>query len=95
MNCPGLGLRGIPAVCYRYARQSASGRCRFKGIAYVCRSENQPAPRLSSSSEDPEKASGAITAMALVGAGALSSIAYADALTKAQRDKLVPTMFWH
>ena len=36
------------------------------------------------------KASGAITAMAFVGAGALSSIAYADALTKAQRDKLSP-----
>ena len=36
------------------------------------------------------KASGAITATALVGAGALSSIAYADALTKAQRDKLSP-----
>lgn len=36
------------------------------------------------------KFSGAITAMTLVGAGALSSIAYADALTKAQRDKLSP-----
>src|ERR1700732_3998789 len=36
------------------------------------------------------KASGAITAMAFVGAGALSSIAHADALTKAQRDKLSP-----
>ena len=36
------------------------------------------------------KASGAITAMTFVGAGALSSIAYADALTKAQRDKLSP-----
>ena len=33
------------------------------------------------------KASGAVTAMAFIGAGALSSIAYADALTKAQRDK--------
>ena len=36
------------------------------------------------------KASGAITAMALVGSGALSSIAHAAALTKAQRDKLSP-----
>jgi carbonic anhydrase len=36
------------------------------------------------------KASGAITAMAFVGTGALSSIAYADALTQAQRDKLSP-----
>ena len=36
------------------------------------------------------RASGAITAMALLGAGALSSIAYADALTAAQRDKLTP-----
>jgi carbonic anhydrase len=36
------------------------------------------------------KASAAITAMAVVGTGALSSIAYADALTKAQRDKLSP-----
>ena len=35
-------------------------------------------------------ASGAITAMAFVGTGTLSSIAYADALTKAQRDKLTP-----
>jgi carbonic anhydrase len=36
------------------------------------------------------RTSGAITALAIVGAGALSSIAYADALTKAQRDKLTP-----
>jgi carbonic anhydrase len=36
------------------------------------------------------KASGAITAMTFVSAGALSSIAYADALTKTQRDKLSP-----
>jgi carbonic anhydrase len=36
------------------------------------------------------KASGAITAMAFAGTGALSSIAYADALTKAQRDRLTP-----
>ena len=36
------------------------------------------------------KASGAITAMAFVGTGTLSSIAHADALTKAQRDKLNP-----
>ena len=36
------------------------------------------------------KASGAIASMAFVGSGALSSIAYADALTKAQRDKLSP-----
>jgi carbonic anhydrase len=36
------------------------------------------------------KASGAIAAMAFVGAGALSSVAHADALTKAQRDKLSP-----
>ena len=36
------------------------------------------------------KASGALGAMALVGTGALSSVAYADALTKAQRDKLTP-----
>jgi carbonic anhydrase len=36
------------------------------------------------------KASGAITAIAFVGTGALSSIAYADALTKVQRDKLSP-----
>jgi carbonic anhydrase len=36
------------------------------------------------------KASGAATAMAFVGAGALSNIAHADALTKAQRDKLSP-----
>ncbi len=34
--------------------------------------------------------SGAITAMAFVGTGTLSSIAYADALTKAQREKLTP-----
>ena len=36
------------------------------------------------------KTSAAITAMAVVGAGALSGIAHADALTKAQRDKLSP-----
>ena len=36
------------------------------------------------------KTSGAITAMAIVGTGVLSSIAQADALTKAQRDKLSP-----
>jgi carbonic anhydrase len=36
------------------------------------------------------KASGATTAMAFVGAGALSSMAHADALTQAQRDKLSP-----
>jgi len=36
------------------------------------------------------KASGAITALAFVGTGTLSSIAYADALTKAQRDRLTP-----
>jgi carbonic anhydrase len=36
------------------------------------------------------KACGAITAMAFVGTGMLSSIAYADALTKAQRDRLTP-----
>ncbi len=36
------------------------------------------------------KASGALTALTFVGAGALSSLAYADALTKAQRDKLSP-----
>ena len=36
------------------------------------------------------KASGAITTLAFVGTGALSSIAHADALTKAQRDRLTP-----
>jgi carbonic anhydrase len=36
------------------------------------------------------KASGAVTALALAGVGTLSSIAHADALTKAQRDKLTP-----
>ncbi len=36
------------------------------------------------------RAAGAFSALALVGAGTLSSIAYADALTKAQRDKLTP-----
>ena len=36
------------------------------------------------------KASGAIAAMTFIGAGSLSSIAHADALTKAQRDKLSP-----
>jgi carbonic anhydrase len=36
------------------------------------------------------KASGAVAAMAFLGTAALSSIAYADALTKAQRDKLSP-----
>jgi carbonic anhydrase len=36
------------------------------------------------------KASGAITAMAFVGTGTLSRIAYADALTKVQRDNLTP-----
>ncbi|MGH6727977.1 MAG: carbonic anhydrase family protein [Pseudolabrys sp.] len=36
------------------------------------------------------KTSGAITAMTLMGTGALSSIAYADALTKAQRAKMSP-----
>jgi carbonic anhydrase len=36
------------------------------------------------------KASGAVTALAFVGAGTLSSDAYADALTKVQRDKLSP-----
>ncbi|SEB99949.1 carbonic anhydrase [Rhizobiales bacterium GAS188] len=36
------------------------------------------------------KAAGTITAMSFVGAGTLSSIAYADALTKAQRDRLTP-----
>ena len=39
------------------------------------------------------KASGAITAMTFIGTGTLGSIAYADALTKAQRDKLVRTTF--
>jgi carbonic anhydrase len=37
------------------------------------------------------KACGAITAMAFVGGGALSSIAYADALTKELRDKMTPS----
>jgi carbonic anhydrase len=36
------------------------------------------------------RAAGAFSALALVGSGTLSSIAYADALTKAQRDKLTP-----
>ena len=36
------------------------------------------------------KASGAIAAMTFIGAGSLSSIAHAGALTKAQRDKLSP-----
>ena len=36
------------------------------------------------------RGSAAITAMTLLGAGALSGIAHADALTKAQRDKLSP-----
>jgi carbonic anhydrase len=36
------------------------------------------------------KAAGAITALAFVGTGTLCSIAHADALTKAQRDKLTP-----
>jgi carbonic anhydrase len=36
------------------------------------------------------KASGAIAAMSFLGAGVLSNIVYADALTKAQRDKLTP-----
>jgi carbonic anhydrase len=36
------------------------------------------------------KACGGITAMAFVGTGMLSSIAYADALTKAQRDRFTP-----
>jgi carbonic anhydrase len=36
------------------------------------------------------KASGAITAMAFIGTGMLGSIAYADALTKPQRDELSP-----
>jgi len=36
------------------------------------------------------RASGAITALAFAGTGMLSTIAYADALTKAQRDKLSP-----
>jgi carbonic anhydrase len=36
------------------------------------------------------KASGTITALAFIGIGTLSSIAYADALTKAQRDRLTP-----
>jgi carbonic anhydrase len=36
------------------------------------------------------RASGSITALAFMGTGALSGIAYADALTKAQRDRLTP-----
>ena len=36
------------------------------------------------------RGSGAITAMAFVGTGTLNTIAYADALTKAQRDRLTP-----
>jgi carbonic anhydrase len=36
------------------------------------------------------KASGATAAMVFVGTGTLSSIAHADALAKAQRDKLSP-----
>jgi carbonic anhydrase len=36
------------------------------------------------------KATGAITAMTFVGAGPFSSLVYADALTKAKRDKLSP-----
>lgn len=36
------------------------------------------------------KASGAVALMSFVGGGALSGVAYADALTKAQRDKLSP-----
>ena len=36
------------------------------------------------------RASAAITATTFLGAGALSGIAHADALTKAQRDKLSP-----
>jgi carbonic anhydrase len=36
------------------------------------------------------KTSGAMTALAFVGTGTLSSIAYADAFSKAQRDRLTP-----
>jgi carbonic anhydrase len=36
------------------------------------------------------RASGAITAVSFLGTGMLSSVAYADALTAAQRDKLTP-----
>jgi carbonic anhydrase len=36
------------------------------------------------------KASGAITALAFLGAGTISGISYADALTKAQRERLTP-----
>jgi len=49
------------------------------------RQPNNPFPRRSFL-----KASAAMTAMAFVGAGAFSGAAHADALTKAQRDKLSP-----
>jgi carbonic anhydrase len=54
-------------------------------LAQEDRQPNNPLPRRSFL-----KASAAITAMAFVGTGALSGAAHADALTKAQRDKLSP-----
>ena len=55
----------------------------------MCGSGNRRACQLSPSSELP-KSLRRLTAMAFVGSGALSSIAHAAALTKAQRDKLSP-----
>jgi hypothetical protein len=74
----------VPYMAFESSRNAGSGR------SYMSARHETGQP-----SHDPHrrsflKASGAITAFAFVGTGALSSIAYADALTKAQRDRLTP-----
>src|SRR6202040_1919905 len=74
----------VPYMAFESSGNAGSGRSYMS----VRHETGQPA-------HDPHrrsflKASGAITAFAFVGTGALGSIAYAHALTKAQRDRLTP-----
>src|SRR5476651_932446 len=89
---PTYSFRGTLPCATVTRFESASGNVALRG-SYMCvecveQETGQPLDSLHRRSF--LKASAAITAMAVVGTGALSSIAYADALTKAQRDKLSP-----
>jgi carbonic anhydrase len=86
---PTYSFRETPPCATATRFESASGNVALRG-SYMCAEQEtgQPLHRLHRRSF--LKVSGAITAMAFVGTGALSSIAHADALTKAQRDKLSP-----
>ena len=77
------------AVCYRYRSKVYLASITGRGSCMCAEQEtSQSAECLHRRSF--LKVSGAIGAMASVGITALSSVAYADALTKEQRDKLSP-----